>query len=378
METMKIKWTLSVCLAVMVCLSLPKISRALPDSNFQRLFNVGYRVLDLKYQNKKHSQTVTVAVWYPTAAQPELHCYGGPTKGFVSIDAAPLADGNAYPLLVFSHGYGGSGIGSVFFTEALAARGWIVACPDHNDRHSAVRIRNGQLKNFDRIGLLRHAKEISVSSPEDREKYLYRLDEMQIVLDSMLSSDLFGKIINRDCIAVGGHSFGGFTALGLCGAIKERYDPRIKALLLFSTGAGGYLYKEEELKNVRIPTMLFMGELEADQRRGLKTMYELSTKIYSNVSSPKYFLVIKGANHFSFNNRFVDNYWSGLLSGNEEQFNVIRLYSIAFLEKHVSGKNDYNMILEQKNPMLVEYLKDSNIDAANVKIEENKKKNVQN
>ena len=132
--------------------------------------------------------------------------------------------------MVFSHGYGGGGLGAVFFTEALAARGWIVAAPDHHDRHSAVRIRTGR-QDFDRAGLLRHAREIAGSGPDDRGPYLYRLDEMKVALDGMVESKLFGKIIDRGKIAVGGHSFGGFTSLGLCGTIPERRDARIKAVL---------------------------------------------------------------------------------------------------------------------------------------------------
>jgi predicted dienelactone hydrolase len=211
------------------------------------LFSVGYQILDLKYQKDGREKTLTVAVWYPTPAQPESHNYGGPTKGNVAVGAAPHAAGGPYPLLVFSHGYGGSGLSSVFFTEALAARGWIVACPDHNDEYSAVRIRTGQQKDFDRLGFLRHAKKIAASGPGDRDKYQYRLDEMSVVLNNMLASDTFGRLIDKDRIAAGGHSFGGFTALGLSGTIKERHDPRIRAVLLFSTGAGGYLFNEDEL-----------------------------------------------------------------------------------------------------------------------------------
>lgn len=330
----------------------------------QPQFNVGYQVLDLKYRKDGQEQTLTVAVWYPTAAQPKSHNYGGPTSGNVAVNATPRAEGGPYPFLVFSHGYGGSGLGAVFFAEALAARGWIVACPDHHDRHSAVRIRTGQQKDFDRLGLLQHAKEIAASGPGDRGKYLYRLDEMRLVLDGLLTSDPFGKLIDRDRVAVGGHSFGGFTALGLSGTIEERHHPLIKAVLLFSTGAGGYLFREDELAAVRIPSMLFMGEREEDQLRGSETMLELSVRIYRNVSSPKYFLEVKGASHFSFNNRFADNRRTRLLSGTEEQFEVIRRYSIAFLEKHVAGRKDSGHVLERSDPLLTRYVTELVPDAS--------------
>ena len=52
-------------------------------------FNVGYQALDLNYQKDGQDQTLTVAVWYPTTAQPKLYNYGGPTSGRVAGDAAP-------------------------------------------------------------------------------------------------------------------------------------------------------------------------------------------------------------------------------------------------------------------------------------------------
>jgi len=325
----------------------------------QPSFNVGYQVLDLKCREDGQEKALAVAVWYPTAARPKPHNYGGPTSGNVAVDAAPRREGGPYPLLVFSHGYGGSGIGAVFLTEALAARGWIIAAPDHNDRYSAVRIRTGQVKNYDRRGLLRHAMQIAASSREDRDKYLYRLDEIRLVLDWMLTSDPFGRLIDPNRIAVGGHSFGGFTALGVCGAIEERRDSRIKAVLLFSTGAGGYLFNDEELAAVRIPSMLFLGEREKDALRGSMTMLEIAEKVYKNMPSPKYFLEVKGANHLSFNNQFSGGWAKRFRDADNQQiFDVIRRYSIAFLEKHVAGKEDYDKVLEHKDALLTRYLKE--------------------
>jgi len=133
---------------------------------------VGYRAVDLT--NEKGT-TVTVAVWYPTVETPKPHHYGGPTWGNVALDAEPYAKEGPYPLLVFSHGYGGGGLSATFLTEPLASRGWLVAAPDHHDRHMAVRIRTGQSEDFDRRGLLQHAAEISHSGPENRARYLYRV-----------------------------------------------------------------------------------------------------------------------------------------------------------------------------------------------------------
>ncbi len=318
-------------------------------------FNVGFQILDLHTKRGQNEQVLAVAVWYPTTEAPHEHNYGGPTRGMVAFDARPDPAGAPYPLFVFSHGYGGSGLSALFFTEALAARGWIVACPDHNDAHSAVRIRTGQQKDLDRSDFLSYVKQIAASGPGDRVRYLYRLDEMQLVIGHLLASESFGPLIDKGKVAVGGHSFGGFTALGLCGTLPERHDSRIKALLLFSTGAGSYLFRDEELCAVRIPSMLFMGEKEKGQLRGSKSMLDLHERIFRNVSPPKYFLVVKGGTHFSFNNRFSESLGARLMSGSETQFQVISRYSMAFLEWHVLGKEEAQAVLRQKDPLITDY-----------------------
>ena len=322
-------------------------------------FNVGYTVLDFPDGAGKNGKPLTVAVWYPTTAAPGPHNYGESVNGIVAVDGAPHTAAGPYPLLVFSHGFGGSGLSAIFLNQKLAAQGWIVAAPDHRDKYSAVRIRTGRNERLDRQGFLHEAEKITKSDAEHRDEYLYRIDEMKAALDGMLVSDKFGKLIDSRRIAVGGHSLGGFTALGLCGTIEDRRDDRIKAVLLFSTGAGGYLFREGELAWVKVPSLYIFGERELKQKRGKKTMEELSEKIYKNVAAPKYLLVLKGGNHFSFNNRFTDKPGSRFLGGTEEQFEVISRYSIAFLEKYVAGKMDHGRVLEQQDRLLTRYLRET-------------------
>ena len=87
-------------------------------------------------------------------------------------------------------------------------------------------------------------------------------------------------------------------------------------------------------------------------------MAELADKIYRNLPPPKYLLEIRGANHFSFNNCFNDRATRLSLCGAEEQFAVIRHYSIAFLEKHGAGKKDVSSMLEQQDPILTRYIRE--------------------
>jgi len=325
-----------------------------PDgiASSQETFNVGYTVLDLQYQSEGATKNVTVAVWYPTAESPKEYKYGGPAFGNLAVDAEPLDDMGQFPFLAFSHGFSGCGLSSAFFTETLAARGWIVACPDHSDSYSFARIRTGSMGKTDTRGAIEAAREITLTTPSDRGKYLFRPEELAAVIDGLITSPELGSLIDLNRIAVGGHSFGGFTSLALCGTIPELRDRRIKAILMFSTGAASYLFTDEELSEVKLPSMLYLGSRERKQKRGDKTMSELSEKIFKNMPAPKYFLVVRGASHFSFNIRLSAGFGTKSLSGSRKEFEIINRYSIAFLEKYVAGKPDQDAILEKKDKML--------------------------
>ena len=313
-------------------------------------YSVGYRILDLDYvQNQKHD-VLTVAVWYPTLSPTSTFSYGGPTKGDVAVDGTPAA--GRFPLLLFAHGYGGGGLAAQFFAEALAAQGWIVAAPDHHDKDTAVRIHGGRPITFNGRRMLEDVVEITKSGPTTRDKYFYRLDEFKAALNGVMQSPHFRRSVDDSRIAVGGHSLGGFTALGLCGTLPDRFDRRIKAAVILSSAVSGYLYTEAERKRVRMPVMLMFGERESTQRRGGRRMADVESDMFESFAPPKYFLEIKGGTHFSFNNTFNDTFLGRSFSGKTAEFEVIVRYGTAFLQSYVAGKPDLERVLEASDPRL--------------------------
>lgn len=171
---------------------------------------------------------------------------------------------------------------------------------------------------------------------------------MQAALNGMLAHKVFSSSIDLQRIAVGGHSLGGFSALGLCGTLPDYTNPQIKAALIYSSAASGYLYTEEELSNVRMPTMYFIGEKERESTRGDANIQEISQKIFQSFHAPKYYLEVKGASHFSFANQLMEGIGARFLSGTESEFDVIRPYSIAFLEKYAANKTGQDTLLRNK------------------------------
>ncbi len=57
--------------------------------------------------------------------------------------------------------------------------------------------------------------------------------------------------------------------------------------------------------------------------------------------------------------RLSDRPGSDVFGGSEQQFEVIRRYSIAFLEKYVAGKDDLSGILEHQDPLVTRIISET-------------------
>jgi predicted dienelactone hydrolase len=101
------------------------------------------------------------------------------------------------PLVLFSHGTEGSSANYTWFTVALAEKGFMVAGVDHYNntwyRHTPI----GAVSLWER--------------PQD----------VTFILTKLLEDNSYSGMINKNKIAVAGHSAGGYTALALAGAIYD-------------------------------------------------------------------------------------------------------------------------------------------------------------
>lgn len=142
-------------------------------------------------------------IWYPTddtaAAVPWM--LGPPDAPLFrlgnSTARAPLATSpQRRPLVVLSHGTGGSAAMLAWLAEPLAAAGYIVAAVDHHGNTSAE------------------------AEPAAAGFMLWweRAPDVSRVIDRLLSDPVFGAHIDTSAIGVAGFSLGGYTALVLAGA----------------------------------------------------------------------------------------------------------------------------------------------------------------
>lgn len=282
-------------------------------------FHAGYRVL-------KTGSGLKVAVWYPSGDAEKTYAYSKFGSSTLALGGAPLT-GRRFPLVVFSHGLGGGGTQSVFFTETLARYGYVVAAPDHHDSvfgidgmHSR---RGGGRPNPSFV----KPELWNPSSCADRRK------DMEEVIDFMLATVPFKDEIDPAQIGAVGHSLGGYTIAGLCGGWVEWKDKRIKAALLFSPYVQPFI-TQKRIGAIDVPVM-YQG---ATQDWGITPSLLGAGGAYALSNTPKYLVELKTGGHFD---------WTNLIGRGDKTIaetlqtktnaQLINAYGMAFLDKYLKG-----------------------------------------
>ena len=167
-------------------------------------FSIGYRVLEVDYTPPltETTRSLRVVIWYPTdQREGEYAVYPLFSNRRTSFLNAPHAFSHPAPLLLYSHGAKVFPEMGAFMSEYFATHGWIVAAVEHLDDTLA---------------------NVGASRPE--EIYAWRPLDVSATLDALLTldeGDPLSGLIDRESIAVTGHSFGGYTTFALAGA---QYD----------------------------------------------------------------------------------------------------------------------------------------------------------
>ena len=306
---------------------------------------------------------VSVTVWYPAIpmGQP-LATYLAVIPGRAYQWAPADRSGAPYPLVLFSHGFRGTAVQSITFTEYLASHGYVVAAMDHAGNTLTDFFSNDET-----------VANVALERPRD---VVYTYDQMALFAPP--GEALLSGMIDLARVGVSGHSFGGYTTLVVAGgqvdvsgaqaacAAGDPSDifcdyvgyweagttvklpsgsiPGLRAAVAFAPG-GYSAFGDAGLATITVPTMIFGGTLDTTCPVDAET-----DRIYAGLPAPKAEVVIDDASHMSFTNicdiplaqQFLADYCDvpGIID-QDEGFEVVNTLTAAFFDRHLKDQSEY-------------------------------------
>jgi predicted dienelactone hydrolase len=268
-----------------------------------------YRVLDLDWRDPARERAVPVRLYLPGAATP----------------AHPV------PLVVFSHGIGGSRNGYRYLGSHWASQGWASLHLQHVGSDRQLWFGNV----FGVIGRLRDAA-------QDGEA-IARVQDLSFALDQLLAQDL-APLVDARRIVAAGHSYGANTTLLASGARVSRngrsvdlHDERIRAAIVISAPP---FYGESTLDTilgpVQVPSLHVTATEDVIRIPGYYSGAEDRVAVFDAVGSPRKALaVFEGGSH----SMFTDRGGTGGVVLNPQVKTATRELSLAFLQTVFDGDN---------------------------------------
>lgn len=149
----------------------------------------------------------------------------------------PASSGGKCPLIIFSHGLGGTRQGYEYVGRYWASHGYICVHVQHRGSDNETGKNNGRPSEAMRKAAA--AFENLYNRPKD---VTFAIDRMEI-LNGETGSEFHGRI-DMHKVGVAGHSFGGYTAHAVSGrliwgpdGVLDLHDRRIKACIAMSAPA---------------------------------------------------------------------------------------------------------------------------------------------
>ncbi len=285
-------------------------------------------VVTYTLHDEPKQKEITTEIWYPAIADPEASAwvYEGGVQGIAVREAEPESKYAPYPLVVFSHGLGGFRNQSVFLTESLASRGFVVVAPDHSDALGGLEIEDLEL-----------IVELLAERPQDIS---FLIDE--VLARSAGDDTLLQGLVDEGRIGVMGHSLGGYTSIAVAGANFDFEDQRVIAAVPLAPYSS--IFAPEKIGQIDIPMMVIGGT--KDSTCPFDTDQE---PLYQALGPPKYLLEIFEAGHMVFSDAacivmpdLQECQWA------EEIHSIIASHTTAFFCYYLKGNDSLLSELQEK------------------------------
>lgn len=241
-----------------------------------------------------------LATWRDAARDRDV-----PVKIYYPVGTAASFD--PFPVIVFSHGLGGSREGYAYLGEYWAAHGYVSVHVQHAGSDDAV--WREEKRKLAALRALRGAA-------SDPEAINARPLDVRFVIDRLtaLASDKGFELHGRlDLARVGmaGHSFGAFTTMAVAGraysqggTVTAKWgDPRVKAAVAMSTPAPARRGNEPSgagYEAVRIPVFHLTGTEDTDPAGGATDPAQRRIPYDHTTAAPAWLLTLDGGDHMVF------------------------------------------------------------------------------
>lgn len=205
------------------------------------------------------------------------------------------------PVLLFSHGLGGSREGCSYLGRHWSARGYFCVFVQHIGSDTSVW---KDIPPRKRIEAMRKAA--------NRNNFMQRIKDVPAVINYLENvnnskSHKFADRMNLDKIGMAGHSFGAVTTQALSGqkfirGLISLADERIKAALILSPSNSQNDNPKHAFSDVEIPWMLMTGTKDTSIIKDITV--ESRQQVYPALpKGDKYMLVLHNAEHSAFTDR---------------------------------------------------------------------------
>ena len=248
------------------------------------------------------------------------------------------------PVVLFSHGLGGSRQGNPYLGEHWAGRGYVVVYVQHPGSDDGVW---KDLPPAKRLAAMQKAVGL--------DNFLLRCKDVSVTLDQLErwnkteGHELAGRL-DLDHIGMSGHSFGAVTTQALSGqtyAIGGKFtDQRIKAAVAMSPSAPRQGDPKQSFSAVSIPWMLLTGTNDesvignSDAKSRLAVFPALPP-------GSKYELVLDKAEHSAFSDRALPG---DVEPRNPNHHRAILALTTAFWDAYLRGNAEAKAWLDGDGP----------------------------
>lgn len=295
---------------------------------------------DTLVDSAREGRAVKIKAYYPSLLKEDAMPASGALLN-ADIRAGAISDAsNKVPVIVWSHGLGGSVDGAAFLSRFIASHGYVMVHIQHLGTDSSLW-----------EGKSGHPWDVIRKTKIPRSATLNRFADVPFVLDQLpawlKAHPQIEQIADLNNIGMSGHSFGALTtqvAAGMMfpdegGKLRRHRDKRFKAGILYSPGPIDHLgldNPEDVYGSIDLPMLHMTG---TDDRSPIEDWdYTKRLDVYKNITEARqHLLVIQDGDHMVFTGS------RGKLGKNDKrdkQEEIIKIAALAYWDAGLKKDKD--------------------------------------